>query len=645
MLEIFRLQVPKIVAVLLIGVAYHFATLPTLSAQERATLASQFAFQQFPLPTLPGYEPKGVRQVHPDLQHISAWISSVGASVSLNDLDGDGLSNDVCYVNTGIDQVIITPVPGTETRYAPFALHPAPLPYDSSQTAPMGCMPGDFNEDGLMDVLVYYWGRTPVIFLRQTSSGILAETSYLPQELVTSGERWFTNAATQADIDGDGHIDILIGNYFPDGAHILNASDTSDQFMQDSMSKAFNGGTKHILLWSQASSGQFPSVTFAEALNVLDDEVAHGWTLAVGAADLNGDLLPEIYLANDFGPDRLLYNQSQPGQVRFSLLEGLRAIDTPKSKVVGQDSFKGMGVDFGDVNGDGLLDIYVSNIAAEYALEESHFLFLSTGEVELMEQGIAPYVDYSESLGVSRSNWGWESRLADFNNDGLLEAIQATGFVKGGVDRWPQLHELAMGNDTLLHLPFVWPQFQPGDSLSGNSHIPFFVQAADGRFYDLSADVGLGTLQVTRGIATADVDGNGTLDFAAANQWDSSYFYRNDCPNCGAFLGLHLLLPAGGQGAGLVRPGHPGTDTPGYPAIGTAVHVTLPDGQTRIAQVDGGNGHSGDRSAEIHLGLGNLSSTTPLQVTITWRNSQGASQQTTLTLTPGWHTVVLGQQQ
>lgn len=643
MRKTFRYQIPKLVAILLIGMAYHFAAPPTLSHTERAALASQYAFQQFPLPALSSYEAKGIRQVHPDLQHISAWISSVGASISLNDLDGDGLSNDICYVDTAIDQVVITPVPGTGARYATFTLNPAPLPYDSSQMAPMGCLPGDFNEDGLMDVLVYYWGRTPVIFLQHTLSTSFMKTSYKPQEVVAGGQRWFTNAATQADIDGDGHIDLVIGNYFPDGAHILNAADASAQFMQDSMSKAFNGGTNHILLWAQASSGADPTVTFVEALNVFDDDVARGWTLAVGVADLNGDLLPEIYLANDFGPDRLLYNQSKPGQVKFLTLEGLRAIDTPKSKVLGQDSFKGMGIDFGDVNGDGFLDIYVSNIAAEYALEESHFLFLSTGAVELMAAGIAPYVDYSEALGLSRSNWGWESRLADFNNDGVLEAIQATGFVKGDVDRWPELHELAMGNDTLLRFPLAWPQFQPGDDLSGDSHLFFFVQAGDGRFYDLSAEVGIGALQVTRGIATADVDGNGTLDFAVANQWDTSYFYRNECPACGAFLGLHLLLPSAANTTRLVRPGHPGADTSGYPAIGTAVQVELPTGEIRIAQVDGGNGHSGKRSPEIHLGLGDLAAAAPLQVTISWRNAQGVNQQDTLTLTPGWYTIVLGQ--
>src|SRR5207237_451123 len=106
-------------------------------------------------------------------------------------------------------------------------------------------------------------------------------------------------------------------------------------------------------------------------------------------------------------------NRSTPGHLRFTLLEGRKTLTSPNSKIVGHDSFKGMGVEFADLNGDGIPDIYVSNIAAPYALEESHFLFLSTGETEPMRRGIAPYIDRSESLGLSRSSWGWDCRLAD----------------------------------------------------------------------------------------------------------------------------------------------------------------------------------------------------------------------------------------
>ena len=206
--------------------------------------------------------------------------------------------------------------------------------------------------------------------------------SYTRSEVVPGGARWYTNAATLADIDGDGHTDLIIGNFFADGARILDARAEVGDEMQDSMSRAQNGGRKHLLLWKAPAAGT--SVQFEEVRGALDEQSAQGWALAIGAADLDGDLLPEIYFANDFGPDRLLHNRSTPGHPRFELLEGRRSFTTTKSKVLGHDSYKGMGVDFGDLNGDGLPDIYVSNITQEYGLEESHFVFLSTGHTELI---------------------------------------------------------------------------------------------------------------------------------------------------------------------------------------------------------------------------------------------------------------------
>lgn len=636
-----RRHAARFVAIALVVGFYGLARQPTLSDAERTTLASRFHFSRQPLPYLPpewpGHAPQKVRKVHPSLERISGWVSALGAAAALGDMDGNGLPDDICYVDTRTDMVIVAPVPGTTARYKPFTLNPAPLPYDQATTAPMGCLPGDLNEDGRMDLLVYYWGRQPIAFLRQGDH-------YVSSEIVSGNERWYTNAVTLADLDGDGHLDIVITNYFPDGSRILDAQATNDVTMQESMSKALNGGSKHLLLWTEAAGESVPMVRFKEARDVLADDVNHGWTLAVGAADLDGDLLPELYLANDYGPDRLLHNRSTPGKLHFDLLEGKKAVDTPRSSVLGRDSFKGMGVDFADLNGDGLPDIYVSNIATEDALFESHFLFLSTGRLDLMRKGIAPYVNGSEALGLSRSGWAWDAKLIDFDNDSVPEAMQATGFLKGNTNRWPELQELAMGNDRLLQHPRLWPRFQPGDDLSGNGYAPFFVKAKDGRYYDLAREVGLDESHVSRGIAVADVDGDGALDFAMANQWDISYFYRNESVERGAFLGLHLLLPLRRSypAKTMTRPGHPGADTIGRPAIGATATVYLADGRRLVAQVDGGNGHSGKRSPDLHFGLGRVPITNPVRVELHWRDPDGQINRETLKLQPGWHTVLLG---
>ncbi len=651
----FRQHIARLTAIALILTLYALARIPDLSSAERKNLSAPFRFSRSVLPQLPGQPHKQIRAVSPSVKHIATWVSAVGAAVALNDLDGDGLSNDLCHVDPRDDLVSIAPAPGTGARYAQFALNAGPL-YDPQTMAPMGCVPGDLNDDGFVDVLVYYAGRTPVVFLRKKDSGpgkkALSSESYLAQEVVRAGSgvssRWYTTAATLTDLDGDGHVDLVVGNYFPDDCRIIDPHSTVPERMQHSMARAFNGGRNYFLRWEGATSGDQPSVQF----KVLDDpidgdqdeKIIRGWTLAAGAADLDGDLLPEIYFANDFGPDRLLYNRSKPGDVRFVVLEGERTFSTPGSKVLGHDSFKGMGVDFGDLNRDGLLDIYVSNIATEYGFQEGHFLFLSTGATKSMPEGVAPYVDAGERLGLSRSGWGWDVKFGDFDNSGEPEILQATGLFKGETNRWPELQELSMVNDQLLEHLDVWPNFLPGDGLSSKEHNPFFVRAQDGRFYDVARELDLAASQISRGIATADVDGDGRLDFAVANQWEDSYFYNNTSPHPGAFLGLYLrrALGNGGGHQPEIHHGHLALDGTSQPAIGASVKVSLPDGRRLVAQVDGGNGHSGKRSSDLHFGLGALPSNTQLQVELRWRDKSGQMQAQMVQLSPGWYTVILG---
>jgi hypothetical protein len=635
------------IAVLLVIVTYWFARIPDLSEAESSMLADRFKFTKFTLPEVSGREHQTFRSVHPSMKGISAWISSVGASVCLNDLDGDGLPNDIVNVDPRTDQVIVSPAPGTSARYEPFALEPLGGSYNPATMAPMGALPGDFNEDGLVDVIVYYAGRTPIAFLRKAASPArLTKDSYALCEIYPRLELWNSSAATVADVDGDGHVDLILANYFQDGAAVLDAAASGTAYMQDSMSRAFNGGRNRVFLWEGATSGANPSVRFKEVENAFDEEVTVGWTLAIAAGDLDGDLLPEIYFANDFGPDRLLHNRSTPGNVHFARLEGSSSFTTPTSKVLGHDSFKGMGVDFGDINGDGLLDIYVSNITEQFAVQESNFMFLGTGETGRMKDGKAPFVDRSEALGLSRSGWGWECKIDDFDNDSVAEAIQATGFVKGNVNLWPEFHEMAMANDNIIKNPRIWPLFQPGGDLSGKGEDPFFVRAADGKYYNIAGKIGLAENQISRGIATADVDGDGRLDLAVANQWGPSYFYRNESPNPGKFLGLNLLLPlqSGDSSASQVYSGYPSPTTQGRYAIGATAILHLPDGRKLVSQVDGGNGHSGKRGPGIHFGLGQVTDDVLLKVDLRWRDPQGQAHSETFDLKPGSHTILLNGQ-
>src|SRR5262245_42191795 len=121
MKNIVRSQLRRIVAVLILIIAFNIAQLPRISDAEREQLAAQYAFTEFIMPVVTPSS-RTIRVVHQDMQNIAGWISSVGAAVALNDLDNDGLSNDSCYVDTRSDDVVIAAVPGTGERYQPFAL-------------------------------------------------------------------------------------------------------------------------------------------------------------------------------------------------------------------------------------------------------------------------------------------------------------------------------------------------------------------------------------------------------------------------------------------------------------------------------------------------------------------------------------------
>lgn len=692
----------RIVALAMCVVAYWCTRLPALTNQAARDLSQDFAFTQLPL-LEPPTPHRTERLVDPRLSHISGWISSLGASVALGDLDGDGLPNDICLVDPRTDEVWIFPVPGTEKkpedenvpRYRPFNLTFHRELYDSPKLrqhlpetmAPMGSRIGDLDEDGFLDVLVYFWGRPPIVFLARRRSGreSIARATYRAVEVAPSGTGWYTNAVTFADLDGDGHIDILIGNYDRDDTTKMGSGGDVSESMQHSMSRAFNGGRNRFLLWQKPNQASDAPIQFVDVDVGLPPEILEGWTLAAGAADLNLDYLPEVYFANDFGPDRLLYNVSTPGHLRFQVLNGEKDFTTPNSKVLGRDSFKGMGVDFGYLNQtDNIPDILVSNIAGSMSLEESHFAFVnSRADKDAMttlmrDRKIAPYRDESESRGLSRSGWGWDIRFGDFNNDSVPEVVQGTGFLKGAEsradsnDRWPELHEVAMGNDELLSDPGNWPRFRAGDhdELSGHEHNPFFVRAADGRYYDLARRLGLDAPHVTRGIATADCDGDGDLDFAIANQWERSWYFRNDLippaesprSSRGAVsprpsLILNLLLPtethdfreltvlSGSQPAGIGSPAIGATACIGF-VRDAAGNLQGADGTIVAGQVDGGSGHSGQRSPQLHFGLHNSQAfpdPNRLLVDLRWRDRAGRKCHARLKepLMSGTYTVIL----
>lgn len=646
--EPMRKLVPGLAAVALVASLF-------LVAQSQVAVAgvdeaaARYRFDEMPIAMPPGYENQPmntVRQVNPAYQHIRAWISSVGASIAVNDLTGHGRADGMCIVDTRTDRVVVTytPTATPEDLFTPFVLDPTPLPMDS-RMAPTGCTPGDFNDDGRMDLLVTYWGRTPVLFLARSTAAAVSPSAYRPQELVPQvtvdgnyhGRRWNTDAVSVGDFDGDGRPDIFVANYFPD-SDVLDPHGENNVQMNNTLSGAGNGGGAHVLRRLDATSGPNPTVAYVEETRAVPFSASTGWTLAVSGADLTGDGLPELYVANDFGHDHLLYNVSTRGHIHFTVAVGQRTPTTPKSFVLGKDSFKGMGIDFGDLNNNGTFDMMVSNITTAWGLQESNFVWMNQAKNDddmrrKLGDGVAPFTQEAQQFGMAWTGWGWDLKMADFLNSGHLDVVQTDGFVKGEVDRWNWLQEMAMTNDDLLSNPAMWPNVAPGDDVAGRQAVAFYARNSDGRYVNISSELGIAAPIPTRGVATADTTGRGATDFALARQWGPPVFYANDAPNMGGYLELRLYRPSvdGDSATGLA-----GVGTPAY---GATVWVTTADGHTQVSQLDGGGGHGGKRSFDVHFGLGPDAG--PATVRLAWRDTDGQPHQQTRQLLPGIHTLVL----
>ena len=597
-----RRLLPGVLAIV-VGAGLYVGANSAVAVSGASQTAAHYKFRELPITLPPGYNDQHmntIREVNPAFQKIRSWISAVGASIAINDITGHGRADGMCIVDPRTNGIIVTytPTAPVADRFTPFTLNPAPLPYDNTM-APTGCAAGDFTGDGRIGFLVTYWGRTPILFLPKADARAPSASAYLPQELLPSdsadgryhGPRWNTDAAYVADLDGSGHPSIMIGNYFPE-SDVLDPNGLKNVSMTNSLSTGNNAGGDRVLHWRSATSGTRPSVHYVEEREALPFQVSSGWTLAISGADLTGDGLPEVYIANDFGHGHLLFNRSTRGSIRFTEAKGERTPTTPKSFVVGNGSFKGMGVDFADLNSRGRFDFLVSNINVAWGLEESNLVFVNQAKDEAdmarqLDKGVAPFTQKAQQYGLAWTGWCWDVKTGDFLNNGQQEVIQTDGFIKGD----DQPVELAAGGGHRERRPAG----QPGDV----AQLPTRRRHVGRRITGLLRQElrrHLRQHQLRAGPRGPDPD-PGHRD-RRHHRHRHPGLRRRPAVGTAGLLHQRVAGPRQRPRTPALPPGHrpgragKGLQALGTPAYGATVRISTPQG-SQISQVDGGGGHVG----------------------------------------------------
>jgi hypothetical protein len=495
-------------------------------------------------------------KLDPKLDPIMPQVASMGAAVSIVDVDRDGWP-DIYVTNSGEGSRNALYRNLGDGRFKDIAGDLGIADVNQPGTGvSMSAVWGDYDNDGYDDLLLVKWGR-PELFHNDQGRGFtrVSERAGLPKWLNANTAIWF-------DYDGDGKLDLFIGGYFSETIDLWKL--TTTKIMPDSFEYATNGGRKFLL--RNLGDGRFEEV--AEKLGIN----SRRWALAAVAADLRGTGRPDLFIANDYGVSELFLN------------EGTRFREAGQEAGVGFAPKSGMNAALGDILNQGRYAVYVSNISEDGILIQGNNLWVPREGANV--KGLK-YDNLARAFGVELGGWSFGAQFGDLNNDGALDLYLTNGYVSLDRNRsyWYDYSKVAGGNSTIIGDAANWPAFD-GRSLAGYQPKRVWLNDGAGRFSDVAQAVGATDVYDGRAVAFADLWNRGVLDVVVANQSGPLLVYRNTVTPGNAWIEFELE----------------GT-TSNRSAIGAQVTLHW-GGAQQVQDVSGGSGFSAQNQRRLHFGLG-----------------------------------------
>lgn len=566
---------------------------------------------------------QSIRSVSTGGRREAGWLSSFSASISLADLDGDGLDNDVCLVDPRTDLISIRSVSAIDEaeRYEPIHINPSTRSYYLGFISPFGCLPHDVNEDGAMDLLIYFAGRPPMVFFQ--TGPLEFQAADLLSDFGDKWMGWVSSSAVFADLNGDGMDDLILGGYCKDLMELFDWRASEFLPLPDPNGMGLNGGVNRLLMKEKDPNHEF-GFRFVRNETYESDVRFQGWTTAVSSADLNGDGLPEIFFSNIYGRDYLWINQSSNKQLK------LEPIELPVKPNAGLHRANSALIDDFDLDGD--LELIIANEGV-YSWDNN----------EIVVDSIPLNMAQSSQIQVDQGGWGWDIKCGDLNGDGYPEYLEAGGLHAEWAARLKGIRRLLEPSPNYLNAQTAKELIYPPDFNLVLPRNSFITRLDGGRYENLHSQNPLRSIDNLRAIALGDIDGDGDLDLASASQWMDAFILINETPQRGAYLSLKLLRNSA-LSKGEIRQSS-GYKQASRGIVATGAQVLIEDFKSRrqLKEVMIGNGHGGHSSNNLFFGLGESPGPgKKIPVTIRWRDLSGSLQRERLKLSAGSHVIELG---